>query len=49
MSKNYAEMARAFEACDIDASSFGHIEHLAVAIGVKRIEGEVAALRVLLP
>ena len=36
MKKNYAALARAFEACDIDAGSFGHIDHLGVAYEMLR-------------
>lgn len=31
MSRNYAEFVRSFEACDIDASAFTHIDHVGVA------------------
>ena len=36
MSKNYTELARAFESCDIDASTFGHIDHVGVAYEMLR-------------
>ncbi len=36
MSKNYVELTKAFEACDIDASAFGHIDHLGVAYEMLR-------------
>lgn len=36
MSKNYAELARAFESCDIDARAFGHIDHVGVAYEMLR-------------
>ncbi len=31
MSAKYAELIRSFEACDIDASTFGHIDHVGIA------------------
>jgi hypothetical protein len=36
MSTNYAELARAFEACDIDVSGFGHRDHVGVAYEMLR-------------
>ena len=36
MSKNYTELARAFESCDIDAGTFGHIDHVGVAYEMLR-------------
>lgn len=36
MSKNYTELARAFESYDIDASTFGHIDHVGVAYEMLR-------------
>jgi len=36
MSPNYAELARAFEACDIDVSGFGHRDHVGVAYEMLR-------------
>lgn len=36
MSKNYVELARSFEDCDIDASAFGHIDHIGVAYEMLR-------------
>ena len=36
MSKNYVELARSFEDCDIDASAFGHIDHIGVAYEILR-------------
>lgn len=31
MSTKYSELTRSFEACDIDASAFGHVDHVGVA------------------
>jgi len=36
MSTNYVELARAFEACDVDVSAFGHIDHVGVAYEMLR-------------
>ena len=36
MSTNYAELTRSFEDCDIDASAFGHIDHIGVAYEMLR-------------
>jgi hypothetical protein len=36
MSTEYAELARSFEACDIDASAFGHVDHVGVAYEMLR-------------
>ena len=36
MSKNYEELARSFEACDIDAKAFGHLDHVGVAYEMLR-------------
>lgn len=43
MSKNYAELARAFEDCDIDASAFGHIDHIGVAYEMLRSSDFISA------
>jgi len=36
MSTDYIEVARAFEACDIDVSAFGHMDHVGVAYEMLR-------------
>lgn len=36
MTRDYAELTRSFEACDIDASAFGHVDHLGVAYEMLR-------------
>lgn len=36
MTTDYAELIKSFEACDIDASSFSHIDHLGVAYEMLR-------------
>ena len=36
MSRNYADFLRRFEACEIDASDFGHIDHIGVAYEMLR-------------
>ncbi len=36
MSTNYAELTRSFETCNIDASKFGHIDHLGVTYEMLR-------------
>ncbi len=36
MSTNYSELTTSFEACDIDASAFGHIDHIGVAYEMLR-------------
>ena len=36
MSKNYAALARAFESYEIDASDFGHLDHIGVAYEMLR-------------
>lgn len=36
MSTKYSELTRSFEACDIDASAFGHVDHVGVAYEMLR-------------
>jgi len=36
MSRNYVELARSFEDCDIDAGAFGHMDHVGVAYEMLR-------------
>jgi hypothetical protein len=36
MSTNYVELTRSFKDCDIDASAFGHVDHLGVAYEMLR-------------
>ena len=36
MAKDYAEFINSFEACDIDASEFGHVDHIGVAYEMLR-------------
>jgi len=36
LSKNYAELVRSFEDCNIDASAFGHMDHIGVAYEMLR-------------
>ncbi|MDH3743078.1 MAG: hypothetical protein OER56_15925 [Hyphomicrobiales bacterium] len=36
MIRNYEEFVRSFEDCDIDASDFGHIDHIGVAYAMLR-------------
>jgi hypothetical protein len=36
MRKNYVELARSFEDCDIDARAFGHVDHVGVAYEMLR-------------
>ena len=36
MSRDYVELARSFEKCDIDAGAFGHMDHVGVAYEMLR-------------
>jgi hypothetical protein len=45
MKKDYAELARGFEACDIDAAAFGHVDHIGVAYELLRRDDFLTAAR----